>query len=438
MSDVCARPVPTADGPLGWQVLKELLRQRSPLAAMEQMHAHLGNAFQITLPSFNPVVLSGPELNRQALITERDRLSWRGESDPVVSLLRHGVLVTDGEEHDQLRQRMEPALRRRETIRHIPAMIVYTDRELAAWPDEGTIDMLEAMRRVALLILIGALFGDDFGPRMDTLWEPVLRLLKYISPGAWIVWPHMPRPGYRSAIEQIDNYLYTLIRRRRAMGAAGGDLLDHLLQEPEIDDGLIRDQLLTMLIAGHDTSTASLAWTLLQFGRYPHLLARAQAEVDDVCARDLPTEEMLNNLVFLDSVIKETLRLFPPIHVGNRFAVEDLCMGEYQVPASTRVMISIYLTQRDGQVWEQPNEFQPERFARDRREERPALAYIPFGGGPRNCIGAAFAQVEIKVVLTRLLQQFTLTLAPGQRIRARMGATLEPYPAVKMLVKRRR
>jgi cytochrome P450 len=419
-------------------VLRELLRQRSPLAAMEQMHAHLGNAFQITLPSFNPIVLSGPELNRQALISERDRLSWRGESDPVVTLLRHGVLVTDGAEHDQLRQLMEPALRRRETIRHIPAMIAYTDRELVAWPDEGMVDMLEAMRRVALLILIGALFGDDFGPHMNTLWEPVLKLLKYISPGAWIVWPRIPRPGYRAAIEQVDSYLYALIRQRRDTGPAGGDLLDHLLQQPEMDDGLIRDQLLTMLIAGHDTSTASLAWTLLQLGRYPHLLARAKAEVDDVCARELPTEEMINDLVFLDSVIKETLRLYPPIHVGNRFAMEDLCMGGYQVPANTRVMVSIYLTQRDGQMWERPEQFQPERFARDRREERPALAYIPFGGGPRNCIGAAFAQIEIKIVLARLLQQFDLQLAPGQRIRARMGATLEPYPAVKMFVKRRR
>jgi cytochrome P450 len=419
-------------------VLRELLRQRSPLAAMEKLHAHLGNAFQITLPSFNPIVLSGPELNRQALISERDRLSWRGESDPVVTLLRHGVLVTDGAEHDQLRQLMEPALRRRETIRHIPAMIAYTDRELVAWPDEGMVDMLEAMRRVALLILIGALFGDDFGPHMNTLWEPVLKLLKYISPGAWIVWPRIPRPGYRAAIEQVDSYLYALIRQRRDTGPASGDLLDHLLQQPEMDDGLIRDQLLTMLIAGHDTSTASLAWTLLQLGRYPHLLARAKAEVDDVCARELPTEEMINDLVFLDSVIKETLRLYPPIHVGNRFAMEDLCMGGYQVPANTRVMVSIYLTQRDGQMWERPEQFQPERFARDRREERPALAYIPFGGGPRNCIGAAFAQIEIKIVLARLLQQFDLQLAPGQRIRARMGATLEPYPAVKMFVKRRR
>lgn len=431
-------PVPTADGRLGWQVLRKLARERSLLAAMEQMHAGLGSAFQITLPAFRPVVLSGPDMNRELLILQREKLSWRGESDPVVNLLRQGILVTDGQLHEDLRRKMEPALRRRQTIEHIPAMIHYTDRELASWPDEGTVDVLHEMRRIALLILIGALFGDDFGPHMLSLWRPILKLLKYISPGAWIVWPGAPRPGFGSAIQAVDDYLHQLIRRRRAEHDPGTDLLGTLVQTPGMSDALIRDQLVTMLIAGHDTSTATLAWTLLQLGRHPQMLVHVQEEVDQVCGGELPSEEMVAQFTFLDKVIKETLRLYPPIHVGNRFALEDLCLSGYEIAQGTRVMLSIYLTHRNGALWEEPEIFEPQRFDHDRRIGRPALAYIPFGGGPRNCIGAGFAQVEVKVVLARLFQQYTLALVPDQRIGARMGATLEPFPAVMMSVKRRR
>jgi cytochrome P450 len=155
-------------------------------------------------------------------------------------------------------------------------------------------------------------------------------------------------------------------------------------------------------------------------------------------------EKNLNHLAFLDMVIKETLRLFPPIHVGNRFANENLDLQGYSVPEESRVMVSIYLSHRDAAVWDEPEQFCPHRFERQPKgadmkpvKRRPPLSYIPFGGGPRNCIGATFAQIESKVVLARILQQFELQLSPGQKIRPSMGATLEPRPGVKMIVQRR-
>ena len=411
-------------------MLKELARRRSFLAALEVMQAEVGDVFQITLPSFEPAVFSGPIFNRCVLVSQRHEFLWRPERDPVTRLLRHGLLVEDGEEHDALRALMELATTRPAVNEHVDDMVRYTDQILDRWGDRSTVDMLVEMRRVALLILMGTLFGTEFAPEMDRLWKPILRSIKYISPGLWIIWPNIPRPGYRRPLRQLDEYLYSLIRERRERGAGRGDLLDVLIGGGLSDD-LIRDQMLTMLIAGHDTSTALLSWALYLLGSHSEILARARDEVDEVLGERAPAMEDVNRLHYLDQIIKEALRLYPPIHVGNRMTRKELQVEGYTVPANMRVMYSIYLTHRDKKHWPDPLRFDPDRFDRSRRHGRPALSYVPFGGGPRNCIGATFAQVESKIVLARILQRFDLQLL-DQTIRPYMGATLEPRPGVKM------
>jgi cytochrome P450 len=443
--------LPVADAPVGLEVLKGLWRERSLLAALACMHRQVGPVFQITLPAFRPAVFVGPAANRQILVTERQRLLWRNETDPVVKLLREGVLVIDGAYHDAVRGLMEPPLRRRHVLGHIPTFWRLTDRLSREWRDGEVYDMLVEMRRLALFLLFEPLFGVDLTADLPRLWEPILKLLKYISPGLWLLWPGVPRPGYGQARQVMDTYLYDLIRRRRRELAAGrlpneADLLDRLILAATMNDDLIRDQLLTMLIAGHDTSTALLAWTFYLLGTHPEARARVQAEVDAVLGDgdDPPRAEVLARLPFLDQVIKETLRLYPPIHVGNRRAAEDLELQGYHVPAGTRVMYSIYLTHRDPAEWPEADAFCPERFAAGRKvgagEEaaEAGLRYVPFGGGPRNCIGAAFAQVEARVVLARLFQRFDFELLNADRIRPYMGATLEPRPGVFVRVHRRK
>jgi cytochrome P450 len=440
------KPIPVADGPVGLAILKELVRDRSLLTAMGAMHSELGEIFQITMPRFQPIVVAGPELNRQVLVTDRDKFKWRSETDPITRLLRHGLLVSDGEEHDYLRACMEPSLRRAPSLKHMPTMLHYTDRILAQWPEEGEVDMLVEMRKIALVILFGTLFSTDFTPQMEVLWDPIMKALHYVSPGPWIVWPDMPRPGYKKAFAALDSYFYGLIRQRREEGGPEDDLLAMLMNAPgpdgsaHMDDDLIRDQLLTMLIAGHDTSTAMLAWALYLLGEHPQVLAQATEEALHFQIENLNTLGG-RQLPLLDQVIKETLRLFPPAHVGNRFAMEKLDLQGYPIEEGTRVMVSMYLTHRDDAIWEEPEQFCPQRFDRsyesEMAERRPSMSYVPFGGGPRNCIGATFAQIEGKVVLARVLQQFDLQLSPGQRVRPYMGVTLEPRPGVKMFVKRR-
>ena len=440
------RPLPTAESTNGLKVLRGMARERSLLAALALMREYVGPAFQIPAPRFRPAVFVGPDANRQILVTERHKLSWRNASDPVVKLLRHGVLVVDGEEHDRYRHIMDAPYQRRNVLPSIPTFWRCTDRVAADWGDGATLDMLVEMRKLALIILMEASFHVDVTPDLARLWQPILHLIEYISPGLWIFWAGMPvKPSHRRAIATMDEYLYGIIQARRTALATGAaepdpsDLLSTLILAPDMSDDLIRDQLLTMLIAGHDTSTALLAWTFYLLGMHPATLAEVQAEVDGVLGNQdaPPTAEQLNALTLLDQVLKESLRLYPPIHVGNRRATEEMDICGYRVPEGTRVMMSIYLAHRDKDHWRDPDAFCPARFAHDSEEKVPPFTYLPFGGGPRNCIGAAFAQVEVRTALARLLQRFDFELLNGDQIHPHMGATLEPHPGVQMCVQRR-
>ena len=428
-------PLPKATGQVGLQILRRLAATRSPLVALEMMQQHVGNLFQIQAPGFTPAVMAGPEYNRQLLLTDRASYLWRTETDPVTELLRRGVLVLDGEEHDRVRACMEPTMLRRPTLAHIDTMVGSTDWIVDQWQDGQVYDMLVEMRKIALLILIGTLFGVDFRADLQRMWEPILRAIDYISPGLWILSPKLPRRRYRKEMAALDDYLYDLIGRRRTMADPPDDLLTRLVLSPDMDDGLIRDQLLTMLIAGHDTSTALFAWMLYLLGAHPEAMRRVRDEVGSVLGPTPPSADHLNRLHYLDLVTRETLRLYPPIHIGNRKAAHDVTLPAGTIPAGNRVMYSIYLSHRDPAQWENPGAFDPDRF--DRQSAIPAFTYVPFGGGPRNCIGATFAQIEAKVVMARLFQRTQLDLVAGQQIQAHMGATLEPRPGVKMKVTKR-
>lgn len=410
--------------------LRSLLGQKSLLAALQVFHAELGDAFGIPLPGFNPVMLVGPEANRFVLVEGRNDLRWRAERDPITRLLQHGVLVEDGDSHDSLRRQMNPAFHRRMMVSYAGSMGQCADTIMNGWGD-APLDMLVEMRKIALLILTKTLFNVDFEPELRRLWGAILRTLAYISPGPWIIWPGIPRPGYQRALEALDDYLYQIIRLRRGM--PGDDLLGRLISSG-MTDTLIRDQLLTMLIAGHDTSTALLAWALYVLSSCPDVQAKVRAEIDIVIGTSPPEYALVGQLRYLEQVINETLRLYPPIHLGSRIAAVDLEFRGFHIPAGRRVLYSIFLTHRDPRYWPNPADFIPERFAPEQVQQ--PYTFLPFGGGARNCIGMAFAQVEVKIVLARILQQYVLEFA-GLRVHPHMGATLEPRPGVWVKARRR-
>jgi cytochrome P450 len=312
-------------------------------------------------------------------------------------------------------------------------ILAHTEKVSSQWKDGEVVDMLIESRKIALLIIMDTLFSKDVWDDIPHIWKPILKAVEYISPGAWILWRKIPRPSFRKPLMELDNYLYKIISDRRQKTAdhtnnghpsavSGHDLLQHLI-DAGLSDQIIRDQMLTMMIAGHDTSTALLAWVFALLGQHPDVHQRLVQEVD-----------ILEKSPLLDQVIKEALRLYPPIHIGNRRIAEDLEFTEGTVPAGERLFYSIYLTHHDESIWENAEDFQPERFAHGRKT--PPFSYVPFGGGPRACIGAAFGQAEARLVIAFLLKnyRFEFTQHP---IHPHMGATLEPRPGVKMKVTKR-
>ncbi len=416
---------------LGRAAMRALFKERSPLGPLRVMAKYVGRFFQIPIPGFSPYVVFGPEANRKVLVTERSKLTWRN-TDPVTDLLRRGVLVTDGEEHDHYRGLMEAPFHPSQLPSYAQMMIEQTERVMSTWQDGQTVDMLVEGRKIALLIIMQTLFSKDAWNDLPHIWNPILKTIEYVSPGAWILWRKIPRFGYGKSLKAIDDYLYKIIDDRRQTMDDGQssvvhrhhDLLQHLI-DAGLDDNTIRDQMLTMLIAGHDTSTALLAWTFALLGQHPEVHAQVLQEIEQT--------EIKHQL--LDNVIKESLRLYPPIHIGNRRVAEDMEFTEGKVPAGERMFYSIYLTHRDPEIWENADQFCPERFSHGRKT--PPFAYVPFGGGPRACIGAAFGQAEARIVMTRLLQTFNFEPANPHQIHAHMGATLEPRPGVMMKISHR-
>lgn len=405
----------------GITALCAYFKEGSPLGPLKVMAKHIGQFFQIPLPMFHPYLVFGPEANRKVLVTERQKVLWRNP-DPVTDLLRRGVLIVDGEEHEHYRKLMEPSLQPGKLPDYAEMMIAQTDRVSSTWGNGQMIDVLIEGRKIALLIIMNALFSVDAWDDLPIIWTPILKAIEYISPGPWIFWRKIPRLGFNKHLKQLDEYLYRIIRDRRA-APAKHDLLQHLM-DAGLDDDRIRDQMLTMLIAGHDTSTALLAWTFVLLGQHPDVHARLILEIDTMDKSPL-----------LDQVIKESLRLYPPIHIGNRIVAGELDFNGNKVPSGERMFYSIYLTHRDPTVWENADQFCPERFSHGRKT--PPFAYIPFGGGRRSCIGAAFGQAEARLVITQLLKNFSFELLNANQIRAHMGATLEPRPGVLMKVIKR-
>ena len=421
----------------GRAAMLALFKEKSPLGSLKVMARHIGRFFQIPLPMFKPYVVFGPEAVRKVLVTERNKVLWRN-TDPVTDLLGRGVLIVDDEEHDHYRKLMEPPLHPSRLPDYTQMMIQQTDRVSSQWKDGETVDMLIESRKIALLIIMRTLFSKDVWDDLSQIWNPILKAIKYISPGGWIIWRKIPRFGFRKPLQELDDYLFGIIEERRknlesvskltdmqkqASASQKNDLLQHLI-DAGLTDKVIRDQMLTMMIAGHDTSTALLAWTFALLGQHPEIHAQVVNEVDH-----------LEKPQLLDRVIKESLRLYPPIHIGNRLMAEEMDFAGNKVPKDARLFYSIYLTHRDPEIWENAEGFCPERFAYGRKT--PPMSYVPFGGGPRACIGAAFGQAEARIVMAHLLKTFTFEFT-NRPIHAHMGATLEPRPGVMMKIYKRK
>lgn len=373
--------------------------------------------------------------------------------DQAKPLLGEGLVTSEGDFWFRQRRLMQPHFNRSQIPQYAPHFMQATEEMLECWEEIAEagkpVNAAEEMMRLTQTIILRTMFSTDVEEKAGTIGAAFDRTLEFLNqvlfaPVDWVT--KLPTPANlrnKRALDYLDSFVYGLIERRRASDNRPDDLLTRLLEarDPEngkgMDDTQIRDEVMTIFLAGHETTANALAWTWYLLSEHPEVEQRLHAEVDEVLQGRHPTPEDLPNLPYTDLIFQEVLRLYSPAWMFARHTVEDDELGGYHIPAGQMLMISPYVTHRLPQHWEDPERFDPERFTPERSKERHRFAYIPFGGGPRLCIGNNFATMEARLILARVAQQFRLELVSGYQVEPKPIATLQPKPGVEVYLRRR-
>jgi cytochrome P450 len=387
------------------------------------------------------VYLVGPEANRFVLATNRLKFSHRegwGHFFGVIETYGDGLLTMDGAEHDQHRRMMNPAFAISYMDRYLPLMNRIIRERTATWLGLGQVDVFEEARKITFDVAAEALVGLKTGPEVDRFREIFFSLITLGQVSA-------DENDYAMRLGELQRELYAMllpkIRQRREQPT--DDVLGMLVRARDEQGNALSDQQLIahtniLLVAGHETSTSMSAWLLYLLSRHPGYARRVLDEQDALLARDAdPTLEDIKRMKVLENALSEAERLFPPVANGPRGVLEDFDFGGYHVPAGTHVFYSIAAAHRIPTIFADPERFDPERFAPPREEHKTPYALVGFGGGPRICIGINFAQVEIKALLSHLLRNYQLELAPDQQIVQMYMPTSMPLNGIRMRVSRR-
>jgi len=336
---------------------------------------------------------------------------------------------------------MMPAFHHRHMGAYVDVMVQETRRALESWRPGAVVDVYGWIRELALRIAMRTLLGlnpDDRGSGHEAAVQ-FERALAFYGTDYWtrmLRGPATPWARMRSATRALDTIVYAEIsRRRRRGGGEDDDVLGLLLAAGEFTDRELRDHIVTLLFGGHDTTSSTLSFLLYELARHPDVLARVRAEQDRVLAGEPPiADALLGGLPQLDMALDETLRLYPPVWVSPRRALEAFEFAGRRIPAGAFLMLSSYASHRLADVFAEPERFVPERFAPDARRALAPGAYIPFGGGSRICIGKRFGQLVVKAVATTVLQHVSWDVAPGYRLDVGFTPTLSPKGTLPMTV----
>jgi cytochrome P450 len=423
--------------------------RRDQLGFYETCAREYGDVVPVRLGPTRGVHLNHPDLIEEVLVTQSHRFV-----KPVqVRLMRpvggNGLFLSEGEFWRRQRRLAQPAFHRARLNAYSEVMGRYAQQMLGTWRTGDVRDMHQEMKALTLRIAAKALFDADVedlvaevGAALATIAHELQSKTNSLS---FLVPYSVPTPGHlrlRGAIRRLDAIVYRIIDRRRASGEDPGDLLSTLLRAQDDDgsrmtDQQVRDDVMTLFIAGHETAALALTWALHLLGRHPEAAARVAAEADDVLGGRAAGAADVPRLTFTERVVKEALRLYPPAWMMGREAVDDCTIGGYAVPRGTVVLMSQWVLHRDPRFYEDPEAFHPERWTDDFERHLPRFAYFPFGGGQRVCIGGAFAMMEAVLVLATIAQQFRLTPVPGHVVEPVPEITLRPKYGVQMLLRRR-
>ncbi len=407
-----------------------------------------GDAVSFKLGTEQYVLLNHPDLIRDVLVTHQRSFHKGRALEQARRVLGNGLLTSEGEFHLRQRRMVQPAFHRERIAAYASDMVGCAERTRERWRDGAAVDMRSEMMRLTLAVVGKTLFDADVEGEAEDIGRALEDALGAFSVnmlplGEWL--ERLPLPAMRrlrAARTTLDGTIYRLIAERRASGEDRGDLLSMLVHATDVEgdgtgmtDQQLRDEALTIFLAGHETTANALAWTWLLLSQHPDVAARMHREVDALGHE--PRLSDLPSLAYTRQVIAESMRLYPPAYAIGRRAVEPYSFGEYHVPARTIVLVSQFLQHRDPRWFPEPERFDPDRWTPEAVQGRPKFSYFPFGAGTRVCIGEPFAWTEAVLLLATLAQGWHASLVPGHPIALQPRITLRPKHGVQMTLHRR-
>ena len=437
--------------------LREISRNR--LGFLQLCNQEYGNIVPFQLDDELFCVLTHPDYITEVL---KNRLSFVKAQDiqQLREVLGNGLLTSEGDFWLRQRRLAQPIFRKQQIDGYATVMVDYTQQMLETWQDGAVHDVHEEMMRLTLDIVMKTLFDRDI---QDTAASSVAHALDALM--NWIehheavdVTTALAEIGeldaqnspmssedidrdYQNAIALFDKTVFSIIRERRASNKTGKDLLGLLMQVEDADDGTrmsdrqLRDEAATLILAGHETTANTLTWTWMLLAQHPEVREQLHAELKTVLGDRAPTLADMPQLTYTNWVIKESMRLYPPATDVWREATQDSELGGYVIPKGTTVIASQWAMHRDPRYFNNPEVFQPERWANDLEKQLPRGVYFPFSDGPRVCIGKNFAVMEAVLLLATIAQKFQLDLVPEQNIELQPSITLRARHGIQVILK---
>jgi len=426
-----------------------MLFRRDPIAYLLRAASECGDIVRLPLGRSPVYLINHPDLIKDVLVTHQKQFKKGRGLEQIKRLLGEGLLTSEGEFHLRQRRLIQPAFHRQRIAAYGEAMTYYAGQTRERWRAGETRDIHAEMMRLTLAIIGKTLFGAEVeaeAAEIDGALGEVIGLFHLLHLPFSDLLERLPLPAvrrFRAARARLDAIIYRLIAEHRAVGEDRGDLLSMVLAaRDEDDDGRmtdeqVRDEALTLFLAGHETMANAMTWTWYLLSQHPDVEARFHAELDDRLAGRTPTVDDLPDLPYTRCVLSESLRLYPPAWIVGRRLLTDYAIGGYTLAARSIILPCQAVTHHDPRFWPDPERFDPDRWTPEAEATRPKFAFFPFGGGPRVCIGEQFAWMEGILLLATIGQQWRLRLAPDQVVATQAIVTLRPRHGMRMQVESR-
>jgi cytochrome P450 len=423
-------------------------RPANPILLFQHLAQDYGDIAHYKIGWNHIVFLNHPDYIRDVLVVQNDNFIKERTVQRTKMLLGEGMITSEGAQHRIQRQVAQPAFHRQRIPEYASTIVVEAARLRDRWRAGEQRDVAVDMMQLTLNVVAQTLFATDLREEVNELADAINRImglynfLVMLPAAEWLV--HVRPPGLAAFVrarKRIERVVYRMIALHRLRGSSGGSLLDLMLaaspDRSAASEQSLRDQVITIFLAGYETVANALSWTWYLLSQNPGCERRFHDEIDRELQGRQPTFDDVPRLRYVEMVLAESLRLYPPAWAMGRYARNDFQLGDFFLPAKTTVLMSQFITHRDARFFPDPLRFDPERFTPEAKSRRTKLTYFPFGAGVRQCIGESLAWMEGVLLLATLAQKWKLTLVPGHRVEPEPLITLRPKYGMRMRIESR-